>query len=106
MNPSPIDLDSEINSLRRVIQWLDDAFAQAESLDQRLRITAALSQASAQIGRLSHIQAILKSGRSSELDGALHQVIQDLAREWDVHASAQAPPPSLACAPDPGSSPG
>jgi hypothetical protein len=76
-------LQDEIDTLRETLTWLRSAFSEAESLDQRLRLSNSICQVSAVLSRLLRSQTYLRKQAPSEWDKAVQDAINDILREWD-----------------------
>jgi hypothetical protein len=72
----------EIEVLRSNMAWIQDAFERADSLDERLKLSAAWGLASSHLARLVRVQHLLTRGLPTETDRALDQVLHDLYVEW------------------------
>lgn len=81
-NSSPPGLLAEIEALRSNMAWLQDAFERAESLDERLKLSAAWGLASSHLARLVRVQHLLTKDLPTDLDRNLEQVLGELLVEW------------------------
>jgi uncharacterized protein YjcR len=76
-------LQDEIAMLRLIIRRVVQLAAQAESLDQLLRLLNTLSHATANLGRLMKIQYALTGGRT-DFDRDLEDILFELNKEWGL----------------------
>ena len=68
MSP-PLGLQTEIDTLRQYMAWMDETFHRAEALDDRLKLTAAWGRASEHLARLERTQQLLLAARRRPAQG-------------------------------------
>ncbi len=71
--------------MRAVMDWLIELFNRSPSLEQRLQLFSAYENASLRLSHLLRTQHLLAKDGRSEIDLALDQALEEVAKEMGLH---------------------
>jgi hypothetical protein len=77
-----LSFKDEISALRAALSHLQESFAQADALDEQLKLSSAISLLTSSLARLVRAQEYINKNQPSALDMAAEAAIQDILKEW------------------------